>query len=424
MHDTSNTPNREYFEWDNEVAGLALRFRPNKKPAWCVQLRRDGRTIRRSLGAADSLSLEEARFAASALIADLAGDDCHVKRINRDATVAECAELFLTHGAASWKPATARTHRYMAVRYIHPSLGELPVAAITAEEVTGWRASLSNSVETGNRALAVLSGIMRHAELLGIRPAGSNPCQGLRRRRSAFKTYRLTAKDYRRLGKSIRHIEKDQPAIAGLIRFLAFAGCRKSEARLLRWAMIDGRRAALPDSKTGPCAIWLGQSALRVIAEQPRSSDYVFADRDQPVSLSKLDTVWRGVRTNARLRGLRLHDLRHGFASIAITSGEPLRTVSGLLGHKELKTTAGYAVIDEKPVLAAAERVASYLTKAMAAKPAHGAVDDPLLADFLSQQKTMVEYALETGVDYQALRRRLETHMDAVKLKLGMEAAS
>lgn len=372
MEDQAHDVQKEFFEWDDAVTGLGLRHRRNQRPVWCVQLRHDGHTRRRMLGHKDALSLEDARDAARDLIRELTGDGSSKKSaLPKDATIAACAEAYLKHGAAIWKPTTLRTHRYLAARYIHPEFGHLPAASIDPEHVAQWRSGIGKSHETASRALAVLSGIMRHAELLGVCEAGSNPCQGLRRRKNGFKAQRLTAEDYARLGKAIRWLQQHHLVIANLIRFIAFTGCRKSEARLLKWDMIDGRRAALPDSKTGPRALWLGQPALRVIAEQPRLADYVFAVGGEPVKESKLDWEWRNVRAKAKLKTLRLHDLRHGFASVAITSGEPLRTVSGLLGHTELKTTAGYVAIDEGPVLAAAERVAQYLTKAMSAKPDH-----------------------------------------------------
>jgi integrase len=206
---------------------------------------------------------------------------------------------------------------------------------------------------------------MRHAEILGVRPPGSNPCQGLRRRKNSFKAHRLTPDDYRRLGGALRKFEKSEPVIVALVRFLALTGCRKSEARLLRWEMIDGCRAALPDSKTGPRAIWMGERARDIIAELPRTSPFVFSIGDTAVPEQRLDRNWRAIRSMAGMPALRLHDLRHGFASVAISSGESLRTVSGLLGHSDLQTTAGYAKFSEEPVRKAAERVADHLTKAL-----------------------------------------------------------
>lgn len=358
----------ERCEWDCEVQGLCLRRRPGHQPIWRLQLRKiDGRTVRRSLGPAASLSVEEARDAARLLSKELTAGRASepVPQLPKRMVVHECADRFLAHGAVSWKPATLKAHWHNLKKIILPRFGSTDISLVTAEDVAAWRSGIEGSAGTRNRALAVLSGVMRHAEILGVRPPGSNPCQGLRRRKNSFKAHQVTPDAYRRLGVALRNFEKSEPVVVALVRFLSLTGCRKSEARLLRWEMIDGCRAALPDSKTGPRAIWMGERARAVIAEQPRASPFVFSIGDGPVPEHQLDKNWRTIRSMAGMPALRLHDLRHGFASVAISSGESLRTVSGLLGHSDLQTTAGYAKFSEEPVRKAAERVADHLTKAL-----------------------------------------------------------
>jgi hypothetical protein len=153
----------------------------------------------------------------------------------------------------------------------------------------------------------------------------------------------------------------DRPEIAALIRFAALTGCRVGEARALRWDWIDGPRAALPDSKSGPKAIWLGETARRLLAALPNSCAFVFARGGKPIDDTTLWHAWSAVRADARLEGVRLHDLRHGFASVAVGAGETLHTVAGLLGHSELAVTQGYAQFAEAPVREAADRVGEAL---------------------------------------------------------------
>jgi len=324
------------------------------------------------------------------------------------ATVAEFAARFLDHGTPSWKPATLKAHRSLLACSILPQFGFRDIASITAQEVASWFARAQGSQGTRNRALAVLSGIMRHAEILGLRPPGSNPCQGLRRRKNRFEVHRLSQQDYGRLGEALRRIEDTEPVVVALIRFLALTGCRKSEARLLRWNMLDANRAALPDSKTGPRAIWLGKAALSLIAEQPLTCDFVFPIKDKPISPARIARVWGGVRIEIDLPALRLHDLRHGFASVAISSGEALRTVSGLLGHSELQTTAGYAQFAEAPVRQAAERVAEHLERSLSQRgPRAMPEPPPMVAAFLAQGLTAYDFAAQQGLSYSTLRQKV-----------------
>ena len=398
------------FEWDTEVLGLALRRRPDRKPAWYLQIWTDGRNVRRAIGPQTSLTLEQARDMARALISELTGETTPLPRVpvTPKATVTEFAARFLEHGTPSWKPATLKGHRSLLACAILPQFGFRDISSISPQEVSSWFARSQGSQGTRNRALAVLSGMMRHAEILGLRPPGTNPCQGLRRRKNRFEVHRLGEQDYGRLGEALRRIEDTEPAIAALIRFLTLTGCRKSEARLLQWNMLDANRAALPDSKTGPRAIWLGKAALALIAEQPMTCAFVFAIKDKPISGARIAKIWNTVRIEIGLPTLRLHDLRHGFASVAISSGEPLRTVSGLLGHSELQTTAGYAQFAEAPVRQAAERVAEHLERTLSQRaPKVMPEPPPMVAAFLAQSLTVREFAAQQGLSLSTLRQKV-----------------
>ncbi len=357
---------KERIEWDGAEPGLGIRYRSGRTPCWHFQMRNDGATLRRSLGRIADVSREEARAAAKAMRAELNGEPiAPVTQKVMSVSFVEFTERFLKDGTPSWKPATLRSHRHAVRQWIVPVFGERDLGSISAKDVAAWWAEMDTCAGSKNRALAVLSGMMRHAELLGFRSPGSNPCQGLRRRKSEFKVHQLSDTDYQRLGEILQRHARDFPVETALIRFLALTGARNGEARLLRWDMIDGRRAALPDSKTGPRAIWLGAPALQTLDARPISPAFVFAKRGKPVSYGQLWKFWGLIRTELGLPRIRLHDLRHGFASVAISSGEPLRTVSELLGHTELQTTAGYARFTEASVHQAAARVAGHLTAAL-----------------------------------------------------------
>jgi len=217
-----------------------------------------------------------------------------------------------------------------------------------------------------NRALAVLSGMFRHAEVLGLCPSGSNPCKGLRKRSTSFKAIYLTDADYSSLGTALVTRQSSCPAGVALIKFLALTGCRLTEAHLLRWDQIEGNRVVLPDSKSGPRVIWLGSRTRKLLAPLPRTSDHVFFHKRAAISTVVLYNLWHDVREELGYPTLRLHDLRHSFASKAVRSHIGLQVIGGLLGHSEIATTAGYAHLDEAPVRAAADRFGKHLSKALA----------------------------------------------------------
>lgn len=361
-----NEPLADAIAWDDEFPALGLRNRFGKE-SWIVQARIGGRSTRRTLGAASSLTREAARQAATAVLDALRAERAGAA-ISPDTTVAAFAERWLADCAGQWKPATLVGHRYGIKGHILPHLGEKPVAALTPEDVADWFAALPRSPGGRNRVLAVLSGMMRHAELVGLRTPGTNPCAGMRRKKSGFTATVLRAKDYARLGRALDAREGQEPLLVALIRFLALTGCRRGEATALRWDWIDGPRAALPDAKAGPRSIWLGTPALDFLASLPRTDDLVFGQDDEPISIARLAKLWLEIRTTIKMPTLRLHDLRHSFATTAVSAGEPLRTVAGLLGHSDLAITEGYTQLADDTLRRAAASVGKHLNDTLARK--------------------------------------------------------
>lgn len=371
----ADSPLVDFVTWDNEVSGLGLRNRFGKE-SWIVQTRIDGRSVRRALGVGSSLTRESARLAASAVLEAL-----HTERaaqvVRTDATVSQLADRWLKDCAGQWKPSTLTSHRHGMNNHIVPTLGEKPVTELTPEDIADWFAALPCAPGGRNRLLAVLSGMMRHAEIMGLRAPGTNPCAGMRRKKSGFIATVLRPKDYARFGRALDARDKAAPLLVALIRFLALTGCRRGEAESLRWDWIDGPRAALPDAKAGPRSIWLGTPALDLLASLPRTGALVFGQDDKPVSTALLDKLWREIRTAIRMPTLRLHDLRHSFATTAVSAGEPLRTVAGLLGHSDLAITEGYTQLAEDTLRNAAASVGEHLNEALTRKG--GKPGDPVL---------------------------------------------
>ncbi|MEM9761695.1 MAG: integrase, partial [Pseudomonadota bacterium] len=166
-------------------------------------------------------------------------------------TLATFAERFLTDCARRWKANTAARHRRDVEDRIVPGLGRLRIDRITRDDVMAWRDGLAGapSGATQDRALAVLSGMMRHAEALGLRRTGTNPCRSLRRRKTEFQAQRLRRSDWARLGVVLAAHEEAAPVVVGIVRFIALTGCRRGEAVGLQWDWVQRDRALLPDSK-------------------------------------------------------------------------------------------------------------------------------------------------------------------------------
>ena len=345
-------PGREGVLWDADVTGFGLRVLPGGSRSWVVHRRRRGGVLKRTLGPIDALPAGAARSAARRLLAGATADTG-----GPAPTLRAFAPVFLADCAPRWKPATRMAHAHNLREHIVPAFGRRRVDAVTARDVRVWFDDLAcRGAGTANRTLAVLSSLMRHAEELGLRPDHSNPCRGLRRRRSGFTARYLADAEFAALGSALAAAEHAHPVAVAVLRFLLFTGARKSEALGLRWEHVHGGRAVLPDSKTGPRTIWLSSPARAVLTSCPRrcGCPWVFPSvRGEPVAP---DRVWHGIRRSAGLSHLRIHDLRHSHAAAAVNSGFDLRIVAGLLGHADIKTTFGYAHLAEAPLFAAANR--------------------------------------------------------------------
>ncbi|MBC6445484.1 MAG: hypothetical protein GDA50_08765 [Alphaproteobacteria bacterium GM202ARS2] len=230
--------------WDRAVAGLGLRLRSGTKPVWIVQRRSEGRTIKRTLGRLATMDLANARAAAISPV-DLEKD----KAPSASApTLVDFVPTFLRDCAGRWKASTFEHHRSNLALHVVPSLGQISIDALSRADVLGWLDAGARTTASGNRALSVLSLVMQHAELLGHRPEGTNPCAGLAKRRATFEARYLTDDEMYRLVSALDGLADRWPVEIAALRFLMLTGARRGEALGLEWSFIQGPRAVLPDS--------------------------------------------------------------------------------------------------------------------------------------------------------------------------------
>ncbi|MCY4306536.1 MAG: site-specific integrase [Aestuariivita sp.] len=196
---------------------------------------------------------------------------------------------------------------------------------------------------SADRSMPVLSIIMKEAEASSLRPEGSNPCRGIKRYRRQNRQRFLSGAELARLGGALRSVTPSSSVT--ILWLLVLTGCRSGEIRTLRWTDYRDGNLFLRDSKTGPRTVWLSDPARKLLDIHPRTSLWVFPalTTTGPFTKTKLCTVWNQIRADAGLRDVRVHDLRHTYASMAISSGETVLTVGRLLGHNKPETTLKYA---------------------------------------------------------------------------------
>jgi len=342
---------------DRDLPAFGLTVSKNGRKTFFVRAARPIGRSKTILGTADEMTAAEAREKAVAAIA-AAKTECET-----GPQFADFVTEFMRRQGRRWKLSTRNSNRHLIDRHLVPFFGTMPVAEIARADVQRWFDSMSATPGTANRALPVLSVMMRQAELWDFRPQGSNPCRNMRRYKTAPRERFLSLDELKRLGFVLDHAEDKQATAA--IRLLLFTGARSSEITRLRWDWIRGTRAVLPDSKTGPKAIQLPPPARAVLNALPQKGRFVFPNRRGNGPMTDLGLRWQKLRDLAGLDGVRIHDCRHTFASHAVMSGLDLYTVGRLLGHADVASTERYAHLADEHVRAAAGRISGIVHEAM-----------------------------------------------------------
>ena len=366
----------EYFIWDDDIPGLGLRVLPSGRKGYVVQFRAGRRSRRMSLGPSTVLTCEQARTRAITIIA--AAKNGEDPAAERDAgrkviTVKELADRFdKEHISIRVKASTAKEYRRNLERFILPALGRLTITNITRADVAKFHHDLRHIPYQANRCLEVISKMFSLAEMWGLRPDGSNPRKHIRKYPEEKRERFLSAAELRRIGEVLREMECEGIELTSAIlaaRLLILTGCRLNEVMSLKWEHVDlaEKVLRLPDSKTGAKVVHLGQPAIELIetAKQVADNPWIITGTLEGKRLSDLQPFWQRVRARAGLKDVRIHDLRHTFASTAVASGQGLPMIGKLLGHTQVQTTARYAHLAAEPVKIAADSIATALRQAL-----------------------------------------------------------
>ena len=361
---------REYTIWDTRIAGLGVRVRPSGGASFILLRTADGRSRRLSLGSVTSRGVDDIRR------------DCHSLMATRDSnTATEISReipLFRDFVAGRWKethfprykPSTRSGVNAALANQLIPNFGSTPLDRITRSQVLRWFDAYSEIAPGGaNHALHLFRQILNFAITCGL--IAINPARGVKVNRRTAPTRFLAREELRRLHQALdEHSRKGSGSRqqADIIQLLLLTGCRRGEILTLRWCEVNGDSLSLGDTKTGPRTVYLNAQARRIIERQPRGeSPFVFPSLrfpDRP--RSPYLQLWNSVRREVGIEDVRLHDLRHSFASHAVMSGVPVPVVSRLLGHSNVRMTLRYAHLSDKDIEAAAERVGAAMARTMA----------------------------------------------------------
>lgn len=364
---------------DSLVPGLCLLVLPSGSRTYYLRFRQlDGRQLEMKLGTPVELSVDDARRLARDGLAQVREGrrPMEERRAMRLAcTLSDLAREHMERHAVKKRSGGCDDTNWRV--HLLPALGAATkVAAVTHEDVARWHAAHRQPI-TANRALRTLSVAMRLAEQWGWRAHNSNPCKGVKPHKENARRRYLSNDELARLRAALAVWEEAGPLamrwrFAQLVRLLLLTGARLREVMCAEWSWIDWERSVLkvPDErgKTGAAEIQLAPRAVEILRELLEAEAtmgsrcaWVIAGEDRTGPLVGYRRLWLALLREAGIEGLRVHDLRHSFASYALSGGQTLGVVGQLLGHRSAQTTTRYAHLITETAQAAVARVSDDL---------------------------------------------------------------
>lgn len=409
---------KERFLWDNEVFGFGLRISPAGTVTYILQYRFEGRQRRFKIGIHGSpwtpeTARQEARSLQGKIVDGI--DPQHIRISERkELTIAELGEIYLTETLVTAKDRSVRAARNNIDNHIKPLMGSRRASSIARADVeqllrdvaagktarktkVGYRklSRVRGGKGAANQCLTTLSAMMGVAVGRSLRL--DNPVIGVRRFPGKKMERFLSPAELARLGEALAaaaSLNVENPYAIAAIRLLVLTGCRKSEILTLKRSHIDTfhRCLRLPDSKTGAKIVHLGAPAIRVLASlRPVDGNpYLLPGKRDGTHVTDLQSVWARIRKTAGLEDVRIHDLRHSFASIGASTGDSMLIIGALLGHRSAKTTQRYTHLSDHPLKSAAERISDEIARHLERHGTDGvellaAEDDPFGAYWASE---------------------------------------
>lgn len=380
--DAAKPADKRFAINDSEIPGFKVYVHPSDRKSFHLRYRVGGGaggTIREpKIGEMGQITLEQARDIAAdwSAIVRQGGDPSADRNAIRTAPkMVDLFERYLSDHARSHKKASsvANDERLIEKRLL-PSLGRKKVQAVMRADVADLHHALAETPYEANRVLSLLSKALNLAEVWGWRPDGTNPCRHVKKFSEKKRKRFLSQVELARLGDALRSAESGElgpvsvSAVAA-IRLLVLTGARKGEILGLRWTWInwEAARIDLPDSKTGEKAIHLPPAALSILQglTQIDGNPHVLAGGKRGAALVNLKDPWGLIRKAADLEDVRIHDLRHSFASVGAAGGMSLPVIGALLGHTQAATTQRYAHLSDDPLRAAADQIGGKIADAM-----------------------------------------------------------
>ncbi len=398
--DRAKPSDGDYFLWDADLKGFGIKIAKGGRKTYVCKYRvgsgRSAPTRRMTIGAHGSpWTVDQARIEARKILGRVANGEDPAKEkqdTKKQITVAELCDLYLEQGTGTKKASTIATDEGRIERHIKPLLGKKKVPDVTRADIkrflqdvadgktatdvkTGLhgRAIVRGGKGTASRTVGLLGGIFTYAFDCGF--IEINPVRGVKRFPDKKGQRYLSQKELVALGQAMHEaIEHgENPYAIAILKLLIFTGARKAEIETLKWSEVDfdGGYLILEDSNTGQKVILLNAGAQEILVGIPKvdGSAYVFPAQRGACHYQGTPKIWRKIRVTAGIEDVRLHDLRHSFASIAVSGGASLPIIGALLGHTDITTTQRYAHLHDDPLRTASEAIGSKIATSLSPDP-------------------------------------------------------
>lgn len=369
---------------DSELSGFSVRHYPSGRKAFFYRYRigggRGGTVKEPKIGDYGALTVDQARNIArdwAARIRTGADPSAERQSLREAPNMSDLMDRYLTDYATKHKkPSSLRHDIRMLEKELKPEFGKMRIKDVTKQHIRNYHSSLQHIPYEANRRLSLLSKLFNFAiDELEWLPSGNNPAQGVKKYPEPPRRRYLSEKEFARLGEALSQASAGEfnrsfsvHAIAA-IRLLIFTGARTGEILQLRWSNVNYERKCLElsDSKTGAKDIQLSAPAMQILSELPRYEDnpYVIIGSKPGRHLVNVKDTWRFIREKAGISDVRIHDVRHSFASVTASAGTGLTIIGALMGHKSVMTTARYAHLSSDPLQAASEAAGAKLELAL-----------------------------------------------------------